>query len=206
VTPPLPIILASASPRRAEILRLLALEFQVIPPSVSEDLLPGESPEAHAVRLSRAKAMEVWGRRRGALVLAGDTVVVLGREMLGKPGDSAEALRMLRALSGQTHTVCSGLALVVPSGEVFTGSLSTQVSFRRFDEKFARAYVGTGEPLDKAGAYGIQGLGSVLIREIRGDYTTVVGFPVPLFLDLLLGAGLRYEFGGLVPVQREAGR
>jgi len=107
---------------------------------------------------------------------------------------------MLTALAGRTHTVVSGLALVFPGGTVYSGTLATQVTFRAFDESFARAYVATGEPMDKAGAYGIQGLGSTLIREIQGDYNTVVGFPIPLFLDLLRAGGFRYEFGNLVPI------
>jgi len=174
--------------------------FQVEPSLVPEDLLPGEAPEEHAERLSLAKAREIHAVSPDALVVAGDTVVVLDGEVLGKPNNAAEAVRMLTALAGRTHTVVSGLALVFPGGTVHSGTLATQVTFRTFDESLARAYVETGEPMDKAGAYGIQGLGSALIREIQGDYHTVVGFPIPLFLDLLQAGGFRYEFGNLVPI------
>ena len=107
---------------------------------------------------------------------------------------------MLLSLAGRTHTVVSGMALALPDGSIRSGIEATHVTFRPFDESVARAYVGTGEPMDKAGAYGIQGLGSALVREIRGDYYTVMGFPIPLFLDLLEEAGWRYEFGGLAPL------
>ena len=198
-----PFLLASASPRRAELLTQLGLRFRVEPSQLPEDILSGETPRGHAERLSRAKALEIWGENPDALVVAGDTVVVLGGDILGKPSDAEDALRMLRALSGRTHTVVSGLALAFPGGALRSGTTSTEVTFRPFDEEFARAYVATGEPMDKAGAYGIQGFGSALVREIRGDYHTVVGLPIPLLLELLLEGGLRYEFGSLVPLSQE---
>jgi septum formation protein len=110
---------------------------------------------------------------------------------------------MLKTLSGRTHAVVSGLALAFPGGGLRSGTTSTEVTFRPFDEDVARAYVATGEPMDKAGAYGIQGFGSALVKEIRGDYNTVVGLPIPLLLELLLEGGLRYEFGSLVPLSPE---
>jgi len=203
VTPSPPLLLASASPRRAELLTQLGLRFRVEPSHVPEDILPGETPRAHAERLSRAKAVEIWNGNRGALVVAGDTVVVLGGKILGKPSDTEDALEMLRVLSGQTHTVVSGLAVALPGGAMRSGTTSTDVTFRSFDEKFARAYVATGEPMDKAGAYGIQGFGCALVKEIRGDYHTVVGLPIPLLLELLREGGFKYEFGSLVPLSRE---
>ena len=196
-------VLASASPRRADLLTQLGLAFRVEPSHIPEEILPGETPQGHAERLSRAKALETWDRNRNALVVAGDTVVVLGGEILGKPSDEEDALRMLKLLSGRTHSVVSGLALAFPAGVLRSGTTSTEVTFRPFDEDFARAYVATGEPLDKAGAYGIQGFGSALVKEIRGDYNNVVGLPVPLLLELLLEGGLRYEFGSLVPLSPE---
>jgi septum formation protein len=150
--------------------------------------------------------MEVWERDRSSLVLAGDTVVVLGGEVLGKPADSADAQEMLMALSGKTHTVVSGLALCFPNGSLHSGFDRTGVTFRAFEEATAAAYVSTGEPMDKAGAYGIQGLGSALVRGVQGDYNTVVGLPVPLLLELFSRGGLRYKFGGLVPVSQEETR
>ena len=200
------LVLASASPRRAELLTRLGLQFSVSPSSVSEDLLPGESPEAHAERLAREKAREVGAKNPAAIVVAGDTVVVLGGVILGKPGDRKEALGMLTALSGRTHTVVSGLAVAFPGGAMHSGIMTTDVTFRSFDENAAEAYVETGEPMDKAGAYGIQGMGGALVQGIRGDYTTVVGLPVPLLLELLELGGVRYDFGSLVTVTREAAR
>jgi septum formation protein len=200
------LILASASPRRAELLIRLGLQFSVSPSSVAEDLIPGEGPEEHAERLAREKAREVGARNPDAIVVAGDTVVVLEGEILGKPDDRMAGLGMLLALSGRTHTVVSGLAVAFPGGALHSGITSTDVTFRSFDQNVAEAYIKTGEPMDKAGAYGIQGMGSTLIREIRGDYTTVVGLPVPLLLDLLGLGGVRYDFGSLVPVSREVAR
>jgi len=193
------LILASASPRRASLLAQLGLRFSVTPSRIPESLFPGESAEEHVERLSRAKVLDVWQMNRDSLVLAGDTVVVLEQAILGKPADEAEALAMLLALSGRTHRVVSGLALALPGGGVEYGNRTTEVTFRPFQEETARAYIATGEPMDKAGAYGIQGLGGALVQEIRGDYTTVVGLPVPLLLDLLKTGGYRYEFGVLVP-------
>ena len=200
-----PIILASGSPRRAEILSKLGLSFTVIPSRHPETLLAGETPEEHAERLSREKALAVAADHSRALVVAGDTVVVLAGETLGKPGSPPEALDMLLSLSGRTHEVISGLAVAFPDGTLRSGTLTTRVTFRTFGESLARRYVETGEPLDKAGAYGIQGLGGVLVREVAGDYHTVVGFPLPLFLELLEEGGWRYDFGRILPLERESG-
>jgi len=194
-----PIILASASPRRANLLTQMGLSFEVVPSHIPEVVLPGEDPKAHARRLSLEKGREVWGSHRESLIIAGDTVVVMEGEILGKPRDVEDAVSMLLALSGRTHTVVSGLALVFPSGHSRAGTLSTQVTFRPFGAEIARAYAETGEPLDKAGSYGIQGMGSTLVQEIRGDYHTVVGLPIPLLLELLDSEGWAYEFGRLVP-------
>ena len=192
------IILASASPRRADLLRRLGLSFDVVPSAVPEDLLPGETPETHVRRLSREKALSVQERGSGNLIVAGDTVVVLRDRILGKPRDRGEAVSMLMSLSGQTHRVVSGLAISFPDSDVRVGVSTTEVTFRSFQESTARLYVETGEPMDKAGAYGIQGMGSALVESIHGDYHTVVGFPIPLFLQLLEAGGLRFEFGRLV--------
>jgi septum formation protein len=198
VTGDLRIILASASPRRADLLRQLGLSFDVVPSAVPEDVLPGEAPEAHVRRLSREKAQSIQELGPGNLIVAGDTVVVMGERILGKPGDRGEAVSMLMSLSGETHRVVSGLAVAFPSGDVRVGVSTTEVTFRPFQESTARLYVETGEPMDKAGAYGIQGMGSALVEGIHGDYNTVVGLPIPLFLQLLEAGGLRFEFGRLV--------
>jgi septum formation protein len=193
------LVLASASPRRADLLRQLGLSFSVYPSHIPEDYLEGETPEAHARRLSREKAREIQLIHGDSLIVAGDTVVVLEGRILGKPRDEGEAVAMLLSLSGKTHTVISGLAVAFPQGGILDGAERTSVTFRSFDEGTARAYARTGEPMDKAGAYGIQGLGSTLVQGIRGDYHTVVGLPIPLFLDLLEEGGWRYEFGALRP-------
>jgi septum formation protein len=170
----------------------------VAPSRISEDLLEGETPEEHAERLSVEKAAAVAVDHPGALVLAGDTVVVLDGAVLGKPRDQSHAVSMLTALAGRTHQVISGLALAFPRGHRRSGFMTTRVTFRSFDEGFARRYVDSREPMDKAGAYGIQGLGSALVQAIEGDYHTVMGLPIPLFLTLLEEGGWRYEFGRLV--------
>ena len=203
MTGPPELILASGSPRRANLLRKLGLDFQVLPSHIPEDLLPHEAPEAHAERLACEKALEVWAKHPSSMVLAGDTVVVLDGQILGKPSDTEDALEMLMALSGRTHTVVSGLALAFPDGSLPSGTGSTLVTFSAFDETIARAYVATGEPMDKAGAYGIQGLGSALVEAVQGDYHTVVGLPVPLLLGLLSRGGWRYQSGVLVPIPQE---
>jgi septum formation protein len=191
---PGPLVLASASPRRAEILETLGIPAEVHPALVDETVLPGEDPEEHAERLARAKAAAVAGLSPGRWVLAGDTVVVVDDHILGKPRDEGHAVEMLLILQGRSHRVVSALALVAPGGRVFSGVQSTEVRFRAFDEAFAQAYAATGEPMDKAGAYGIQGLGSVLVEGVDGDYSGVVGLPVPLLVQLLDEAGRSYRF------------
>lgn len=192
-----PLVLASGSPRRAEILRILGLEFSVQPTGVDESILKGESPAGHVLRLAEEKARAVSAGRGEALVLGGDTVVVLDGRLLGKPGSESEAVSMLLELQGREHEVLTGLALAVPGGEVFSGVQGTRVTFREFGSETARAYVATGEPMDKAGAYGIQGAGAALVAGLDGDYFNVVGLPVPLLLDLLDRAGYAYRFGPL---------
>jgi len=188
------LVLASASPRRSDILDTLGIRHQIQPARIDESPLPQEPPATYAERLSRGKASAVAGLRPGEWILAGDTVVALGRRILGKPRDADEAVRMLLDLAGRTHRVLSALALVEPGGRVRSGVQVTRVTFRAFDEAFARAYAATGEPMDKAGAYGIQGKGAALVEEIAGDYSGVVGLPVPLLLRLLAEAGRPYRF------------
>lgn len=204
------LILASASPRRADLLGQLGLAFEVRPADVDERYQGDESPAEHVERLARAKSEAGAEAGAGAdarsaheLVIGGDTVVVCDGRVLGKPADEDDAVAMLCALSGRTHEVLSGIALCEagPAGPLRTwsGLSRTEVRFRAFGEAEARAYAATGEPLDKAGAYGIQGLGGALVEEIHGDYYTVVGFPVGRFLSLLEEAGWRYAFGRIEP-------
>ncbi len=178
---------------------MLGLKFTIRPAQVPETVQPEESAEAHVERLARDKATAVASAHPGAVVLGGDTVVTLDDEILGKPSGPEHAEAMLLRLSGRTHTVASGLALVHPSGDVRSGVSTTEVTFRELSSEFARAYVATGEPLDKAGAYGIQGLGAALVTEIRGDYYCVVGLPVALLLRLFEQAGWEYSFPSSTP-------
>ncbi len=154
---------------------------------------PGEAPEAVASRLAREKALWVAGRRPDHPVLAADTVVVLGETMLGKPESAADAERMLARLSGREHRVVTAVALAV-DGEVHERVDVTRVWFRALDAETIRAYVATGEPLDKAGSYGLQGYGSVLVERIEGDCFGVIGLPLRLVADLLAAAGMPYRF------------
>lgn len=196
-----PLVLASASPRRSALLRQLGLHHDVLPADVDETPLPGEAPAPHVERLARHKARVASARRPDALVLAGDTVVVADGRILGKPVDPDDAVAMLLALAGREHEVVSGLALALPggSGGLLARVDRTAVTFRPFDEVEARAYVATGEPLDKAGAYGIQGRGGALVTRVAGDYTTVVGLPVSGLVELLHRAGWSYRSGHLHP-------
>lgn len=194
------LVLASASPRRADILRQLGLNPEIVPAHVDETYLAGETPSDHVERLARAKAEAV--RDSGDLVVGGDTIVLHADRVLAKPIDAEDAVAMLRSLAGRTHVVLSGVALSGAHGTVST-VVTTSVLMADFDEAFARAYVATGEPLDKAGAYGIQGQGAALVEAIEGDYYSVVGFPVGAFLRLVRQAGWRFTFGALTPDSAE---
>lgn len=194
------LVLASASPRRAALLRQLGLPAESVAADVDEAAHPGEEPAVHVERLARAKAVTVAASHPGALVVGGDTVVVRDGAILGKPDSEDHAVAMLTSLSGRTHEVYSGVAVAGPHG-VVSGVERTTVRMRPFGPGQTRAYVATGEPMDKAGAYGIQGLGAALVDGIDGDYYAVVGFPVGCFLDLLASAGWRYTFDGLEPLR-----
>jgi len=193
------LVLASASPRRAELLHRLGLEAAVAPADVDETYLPGETPAAHVERLAREKAEKVAAFRPDALVVGGDTVVVDGDRVLGKPRSPEEAVAMLQALSGREHQVLTAVA-VAGSGETVSAVGTARVRFRAFGRQEAEDYVATGEPMDKAGAYGIQGLGAALVEGIEGDYYSVVGFPIGRFLELLERKGWRYAFGRMEPL------
>ncbi len=173
---------------------MLGLSFTVQPSAVAESVKPGESAGAHVERLARDKAASVASVRPDAVVIGGDTVVTLDGGILGKPSGPEDAEAMLLRLAGRTHEVASGLALASPSGALSSGISTAEVTFRHFSQEFARAYVATGEPLDKAGAYGIQGLGATLVTEIRGDYYSVVGLPIALLLRLFEKIGWEYTF------------
>ena len=191
---PLPIVLASASPRRADILTMLGLAFEVAPADVEERRLPDEAPQAYAERLAREKALAVSPSRPGALAVAGDTIVVLEDRVLEKPRDPAEAAAMLVALSGRSHDVVSALA-IARGGRIASRVAVARVDFRSLDKDLIAHYVATREPMDKAGAYGIQGCGSMLVERIEGDYYTVVGLSVNALAELLPRLGLSYRPG-----------
>lgn len=195
------IVLASGSPRRTELLSRLGIPHEVDPSAVDEQSLPGESAGARVVRLAIAKAAEVAARHPGAWVIGGDTEVVLDGASLGKPGGAAGAVALLRRLRGRPHLVLSSVALLRPGADPLTEVVATQVRMRDATDAELDAYVATGEPLDKAGAYGIQGLGSTLVDAISGDYTAVVGLPVGALLRTLERGGYRWVLGtGWEPV------
>lgn len=175
-----PLVLASQSPRRRQLLERLHVPFTVQPSAVDETLPAGLAPEAAVEALARQKAHAVAQEHPGALTLGADTIVVLDRTVLEKPADAAEASAMLRRLSGRTHTVFTGLALVHPaSGRDAEAHEATEVTFAALSEAEIEAYVATGSPLDKAGAYGIQDdLGALFVAGIHGDYYNVVGLPL----------------------------
>jgi septum formation protein len=187
-----PIVLASASPRREALLALIGLPCVVAPPeavaesSVSDAAAPGQRVESAAL----AKARAVAADHPGALVMGADTMVVVGDRALGKPASPAEAAAMLRALSGRTHQVYTALALI-RGDQVSVAHEVTEVTMRKLDEEEIAAYVATGEPRDKAGAYGIQGKGALLISGIRGDYYNVVGLPLARLGEMLSAFGVR---------------
>jgi septum formation protein len=181
------LVLASASPRRQELLRNAGIKFAVQPANINEAPRSGESPRDCAERLAREKALAVFQDQPQNFVLGADTIVVVDDMFLGKPVDANDAARMLRLLSGRTHTVITGICLVSPiapgqesrtDGESRTASETTLVTMSRISDDEIRDYVATGEPMDKAGAYGIQGLASRWILRIEGDYSNVVGLPV----------------------------
>ena len=190
------LILASASPRRAELLRAARIEFDVIRADVDESVLPGESPEEHVRRLAEAKARAVLARSGDRPVLGADTVVVVDGEILGKPSDNVEARRMLRLLSGRQHVVMTGVCLLRPDGPAEAGHYvpvavaATMVEFAPLSDVEIDWYAASGEPADKAGAYGVQGLASRFVTRIDGSYSNVVGLPVAVVYLLCKAAGL----------------
>lgn len=182
------LVLASGSPRRSELLATLGIRFEVRPVDIDESPLQGESPRAMVQRLACAKA---HGQAHdGEVVLAADTVVVLDSLILGKPSDRSDAARMLRELQGREHTVVTGVALVeAGSSSQRVGVEQTSVRIAPMDHDSVAWYVETGEPMDKAGAYAIQGLGACFVLSIRGNYTNVVGLPLPKVRQLLSELG-----------------
>jgi len=189
------LVLASASPRRADLLRQLRVPFEVLPSEIPEVLPPGPIREAiQALALAKARAV---ARRVGpAVVLGADTAVVLAGEVFGKPESPEDACRMLRALRGREHEVITGVALVeAPSGREETAAVVSRVLMREYSEAEIEAYVASGEPFDKAGAYAVQAAGGALVAEVAGCYTNVVGLPLTTTRHLLEGSGMRICVG-----------
>ena len=188
-----PIVLASGSPRRKQLLEMLRIPFRVIPPDVDEHVLAGEQADAYVTRLSRVKAQAVVARAPGEVILAADTTVALRGRIFEKPTSPQNAVEMLEQLQGQTHKVLTAVA-VAENGRLEQALDVTRVTFRRADRATLEEYVATGEPLDKAGAYAIQGLGAPLIERVEGDFFGVMGLPLRLALDLLAKFGRPYRF------------
>ncbi len=192
------LILASASPRRSELLRNAGILFEAQPAHVNEAMLPGEAPEVYAKRLAVEKARAVFRQNPQQRILGADTIVVVDAEVLGKPRDQADAARMLRLLSGRSHRVITGVCVIkaVSSFESRVSSIedvraeTTEVWMRQLEEEEIREYISSGEPMDKAGAYAIQGIASRWIWKIVGCYFNVVGLPVPLVYRMLQGKQL----------------
>ena len=181
------LVLASASPRRRELLALTGIPFVVDAPEVDETCALGA--RAAVVELSRRKALAAAAKHPGQVVLASDTLVAIDDAPLGKPRDEADALRMLTALQGRHHTVCTGVT-VRQGQRMLTRAQSTQVWFRSASTEELKAYIRSGEPMDKAGAYGVQGLGALLVERIDGDFFNVMGLPVLLLSRMLAEFGV----------------
>lgn len=182
----LPLILASSSPRRQEILSSAGVEFEVIPSEVNENFLSGESSEEHVVRLSRMKARKAAEKHKDRWVLAADTIVVIDGKILEKPRDRREAEEMLRRLSDREHRVITGYCLMQASSRRSReGKVITRVTFKALSSEEICWYLNTGEPFDKAGGYAIQGKAAFMVKEINGSYTNVVGLPLTEVIEAL---------------------
>jgi septum formation protein len=178
------LLLASSSPRRSEILRLVGWPFETVAVEVDESLRNGEAPAEYVERLALAKARDAATRHANELILAADTTVVIDKQILAKPGDAEEARQMLRALQGRWHQVLTGVALVINESSQVAHEV-TEVRFASMSEAEIAWYASIAEPMDKAGAYAIQGQGARFIKEIRGDYFNVMGLPVRLLYELI---------------------
>lgn len=180
------VVLASASPRRSELMTLAGIPCQVVPADICEDVLPGELPADHVMRLSREKARAVSQKTGGRFLVGADTVVVLDGRIMGKPVDTDQAYEMLAALSGRSHAVITGITVCDRErGDCQSRSVTTEVLFKQLSDREIRDYIATGCPMDKAGAYAIQGGAVHFIRSINGSYTNVIGLPMSELYELL---------------------
>lgn len=184
------IVLASASPRRADLLESAGISARMCPSSIDESCLPGETPEGHALRLASAKAREVSAKCSGRFFIGADTIVVIDDEIMGKPVDSIDAERMLRKLSDSSHAVITAYTVLdAQTGEEISEAVTTLVYFRHLHDEEIHAYIASGCPFDKAGAYAIQGAAAQMIRRIEGSYTNVVGLPLCEIVEALRKMG-----------------
>lgn len=190
------VILASQSPRRRELLSLIGVDHEVQPADIDETPWKDEAPVPHTERLAREKARVIASRAPEAMVIAADTIVVIDGEILGKPSDIADARAMLQRLSGRTHEVCTAIAVAI-GDRVESAVVRVSVRFRALDTETIARYVNTGEPMDKAGAYGIQGFGATIVEHIEGDYFAVMGLSLVTVVQLAERMGVRYHFGPL---------
>ena len=186
------VILASASPRRRELLSLIGIEHEVRPANIDESYLDGETPREHAERLARGKASAI--NEPNAVTIGSDTIVVVDGDVLGKPRDRVHAAEMLRRLSGRSHVVMTGVA-VRWGGKLVSGLEEVGVTFRVLSDEEIERYIDTGEPMDKAGAYGIQGFGATIVDRVDGDYFAVMGLALNRLVRLIKELDLRYAFG-----------
>src|SRR5687768_17353661 len=193
---PVRVVLASSSPRRHDLLDLIGIRHEVIPADVDESVQGRESPAKHAERLAREKAGVVAGRDPKAVAIGADTIVLIDKKILGKPANSVDAGTMLRLLSGREHTVVTAVA-VARGTKIVSGVEEVAVKFRKLSDDEIDAYIATGEPMDKAGAYGIQGFGATIVERIEGDYFAVMGLPLVRLVSLLADVGVSYGFGRL---------
>ena len=190
------VILASGSPRRRQLLDLVGIEHEVSPSNIDEKMRPRETPRRYAERLAREKASAVATRNPETLTIAADTIVIVNRKVLEKPLDHDDARRMLSMLSGREHTVITAVA--VARGRKLRSAIEeVKVKFRRLRDDEIDAYIATGEPMDKAGAYGIQGYGATIVECVDGDYFAVMGLPLARVVTLMRDLGVRYRFGEL---------
>jgi septum formation protein len=190
------VILASQSPRRRELLTLVGIPHDVLPADIDESVLPEELPVPHARRLAEEKARVIAAQHPDAIVIAADTIVVVDGDILGKPADAADAARMLARLRAREHTVYTAVAL--QRGAQRTSEVvEVCVTFRDLTDAAIASYIATGEPMDKAGAYGIQGFGATIVERVDGDYFAVMGLPVGTVVALARTLGVHYDFGPL---------
>ena len=190
------VILASQSPRRRELLSLVGIAHDVQPADIDESYLTGERPRDHAERLARGKAEAIAAREPDAVVIGSDTIVVVDGDVLGKPADENEAVRMLARLAGRSHTVITAVA-VAWRGETRSAVEEVGVTFHPLSRAEIDAYIATREPMDKAGAYGIQGFGATIVDRIDGDYFAVMGLALGRMVRQLAEVGVEYRFGEL---------